>query len=131
MGVTNMVVPHRQRGLGLLMLLVILANIALVSVIAIKIGPLYLNEMNVARAVHGVATDPELADAPPAVLRDRLQRRWDIDYIDQIQARDVKLKRTPKGRALVYKYEARVTLFYNIDIVVRFKNLYHLRGSGG
>lgn len=119
----------RQRGLGLLGLIFVLGTLAFVAVVVIKVGPLYLNEMTVATAVKGVAEDPELAGAELVMIRNRLQRRWDIDYIEQVEPKQVRLKRVSNGRVLFYDYEARVNLFYNIDIVVRFKNEVAMRGG--
>lgn len=120
----------RQRGLGLLGLLFVLGTLAFVALLVIKIGPLYLNEMTVATAVKGAAEDPDLVGAELSAIRNRLQRRWDIDYIDQVEAKQIRLKRTANGRALFYDYEARVNLFYNIDVVVRFKNEVPMRAGG-
>lgn len=111
----------RQRGMGWFGLLLIVAAIAFVAIVVIKVGPLYLNHMTVARVVKNVADDPEMANANVQQIRIALQRRWDIDYIDQIEARDIKVKRGAAGRMLSYDYEARVSLFYNIYVVVHFK----------
>jgi hypothetical protein len=120
---------RRQRGLGLLGLLFVLGAIGFVALVVIKVGPLYLNEMTVARAVHGVADEPELASAELPDIRRSLQRRWDVDYIDQVEPKVVRLKRNARGRVLFYEYEARVNLFYNIDVVVRFRNEFAMRNA--
>jgi hypothetical protein len=121
--------PHRQRGLGWFGLLFVFGTLAFVAICVIKIGPLYLNQFTVAAAVKGVADDPELANAEPAVIRDRLRARWDVDYIDQLDYKDIKLKRTDRGRVLSYDYEARVNLFYNIYVAIQFKEELPMRAS--
>ncbi|MGQ0699776.1 MAG: DUF4845 domain-containing protein [Panacagrimonas sp.] len=112
---------ERQRGMGWLSLLFVFGAIAFVVLVGIKVGPLYLNNMTVKGVVEGVASDPAMANADASQIRDALGRRWDIDYIDQIAAKDIKIKRTTRGRVLAYDYEARVELFYNIDVVVHFE----------
>lgn len=121
--------PQRQRGLGWFGMLFVFGTLAFVVICVIKVGPLYLNQFTVAKAVKGVAEDPEMANADALVIRDRLRARWDVDYIDQVDYKDIKIKRTDRGRLLSYDYEARVNLFYNITIAIQFKGDEPMRNS--
>ncbi len=112
----------RQRGLGWFGLLFVLGVIALTAIIVVKCVPIYLNHMKIASSVSKVASDPENGRAEPQTLRTALQRYWDIESIDYLQPRDVKIKRTASGRFLSYEYEARERLFYNISIVIDFQD---------
>ncbi|MGQ0619698.1 MAG: DUF4845 domain-containing protein [Panacagrimonas sp.] len=123
-------IPARQRGIGWVGLLFVLGALAFVAIVVIKVGPLYLNQMTVERIVKRVAEDPEMATADPLTIRDALQRGWDADYVDQLKPRDIKIKRTERGRTLIYDYEARVHLFYNIFVVVEFAGQEPMRNSG-
>lgn len=112
--------PAHQAGLGLVGAVFVFGLIAFVAVVTIKTLPLYLNQMKLARAVQGVALDPELAGADAGALRERLQRRWDIEDIQTVTPNDVKVRRSEAGRSLVYDYEARTHLFYNAYLVLHF-----------
>ncbi len=112
--------PQRQAGLSIVGAVFVFGLIALAALLVVKCLPLYLNQMKIARAVHGVSIDPELAGADAGVLRERLQRRWDIESIDALTPQDVKVRRSEAGRALVYDYEARTHLFYNVSLVLHF-----------
>jgi hypothetical protein len=109
----------------------LLLTVAFLAICVIKVGPLYLNEMNVSRAVERVANDPELANAEPAAIRESLARQWATDYIDeqQISWKDVRVKRTADGRVLQYDYEGRVDMFYDIGVYVHFVRDYPMRKS--
>lgn len=121
----------RQRGLGWFGLLFVFGTIAFFAIIVVKVGPLFMNEGTVIRVVKGVAESADYADAPPSEIRKTLERRWDIDYINHLDDRDVKIKRGPKGRMLSYDYEAKVNLFYNIWVVVKFKNDFPMKPGSG
>jgi hypothetical protein len=112
--------PGKQAGLTLISLLLVFALIAFFATLVIKIAPLYLNQMKIARALEGVAEDPEISSSDAANIRSHLGRRWTIDSVDSLTPDDVKIRRNEAGRAMVYDYEARTHLFYNIDIVVHF-----------
>jgi len=121
----------RQRGLGWFGLLFVFGTIAFFAIIAIKVGPLYLNHANVMKIVAGVAENEDYANASPQEIRSTLQKRWDVDYINQIEAKDVKIKRGAKGRMLSYDYEARVNLFYNVFVVLHFKDDFVMKQGTG
>ncbi len=120
----------RQYGAGLWGTLFILAVIAFVALLMVKVVPIYLNQMKVAAAVKEVAQDPNIGShASPHVIYDILQRHWDIDDIEDIQPKDIAITRSNVGETLSYDYEARRHLFYNIYIVVDFEGQQTLRGG--
>ncbi|MDB5967928.1 MAG: hypothetical protein JWQ90_378 [Hydrocarboniphaga sp.] len=112
--------PRKQAGLTLISMLFLFGLIAFFATLVIKCLPLYLNQMKIARALDGVSEDPEVSASDAANIRMHLQRRWIIESIDTVKPEDVKIRRNDAGRAMVYDYEARAHLFYNIDIVVHF-----------
>lgn len=121
----------RQRGLGWFGMLFLFGTIAFFAVIAIKVGPMYMNHGTVLRIVKGVADNPDYANASPQEIRSTLERRWDVDYVQHLDDKDVKIKRGPKGRMLSYDYEAKVNLFYNVWVVLKFKDDHPMKPGGG
>lgn len=111
----------RQKGIGWFGLLFVLGVLGFFTVVGMKVLPLYLNQMKIASSVSKVAGDPSNADAEVGELRKSLQRYWDIESIDALTPKDVKVKRTEQGRFLSYDYEAREHLFYNIYVVIHFQ----------
>ena len=121
---------HRQRGLGLFGLIFLLGLIGFVALVVVKCMPLYLNQMTIARDLHEVAkqVNSSGSDIDFAEVRRDVERRWDIDYINQLEPKDIKIGNTDKGVAMSYDYEARAHLFYNIFIVIHFAEDIPLRG---
>lgn len=111
-----------QLGLGLWSSLYLFGSIAFIALCGIKIGPLYLNEFTVNKAVRDVAAQASVvgSEVDVAAVRSALQKRWDIDYIDQIEPRDIKVVRNQAGLFLSYDYDAEVPLFANIIVVAHF-----------
>lgn len=111
---------RRQRGLGWLGLLFVLAIIAFVAIVVTKMAPIYLNQMKIASAVSRLASAPDNGMADARAIRNDLQSFWDIDDVQYLNVADVRIKRTERGRFISYDYEARERLFYNIYIVIHF-----------
>jgi len=119
-----------QRGLGIFGLIFLLALIGFVALVVIKCMPLYLNQMTIARDLNEVAKQVSSSGSEIDVtdVRRDIERRWDIDYINQLEPKDIKVGNTDKGMAISYDYEARAHLFYNISIVIHFAEDIPLRG---
>lgn len=121
----------RQRGLGWFGLAFVFGTIAFFAIIAVKVGPIYLNHMSVVKIVKGVADNADYANAPPQEIRTTLERRWAIDYVNHLDHKEVKIKRGAKGRTLSYDYKAEVNLFYNVFVVVKFKDDFPMKPGSG
>jgi hypothetical protein len=122
---------ERQRGLGWFGLLFVFGTIGFFAIIVVKVGPIYMNHFTVMKIVKGVADNPDYANAPPQEIRSTLERRWDIDYVKHLDDRDVKIKRGKAGRMLSYDYSAEVNLFYNVYVVVKFKDDFPMKPGSG
>jgi Tfp pilus assembly major pilin PilA len=121
----------RQQGLGLWGWMFVLGVIGFVTLITLKLVPIYLAEMSIQRVVKAAANDPGNASAPIQVLRNNMKTRWDVEGITTLDVSDVTLEKHGAGRALAYDYEARVELFSNISLVVSFAEKYPMAGGGG
>jgi hypothetical protein len=122
---------HGQRGLGIFGLIFLLGLIGFVALVVIKCMPLYLNQMTIARDLHEVAKQVSSSGSEIDVtdVRRDIERRWDIDYVNQLEPKDIKVGNTPQGvMAMSYDYEARAHLFYNIFIVIHFSEDIPLHG---
>jgi len=120
-----------QRGLGLWSGLFVFGTIGFIALCVIKVGPLYLNEFSVQKAVRDVASKEGSSggQADVTAIRSALQRRWDIDYISQIEPKDIKVVRKSNGIFLTYDYDAEVSLFANVSVVAHFSNEVPLRAA--
>ena len=120
-----------QWGLGLWGWIFVLGVIGFVTMIVLQLVPVYLNEMAVQRVVKLTAGDASNANLGPAELRKAMQTRWDVEGITYPKINEVQLIKTPSGgRALMYDYEARADLFYNLSLVAHFHQQFYMYGSG-
>lgn len=121
----------RQRGLGLFGLIFVFAVIGFTALIVMRCWPIYLNQMKIAKAIRAVASDGDAASAQDSTgLYRPLEKYWDIDSIDTLDYKKVKLIRSDRGRAISYKYEARTPLFYNISLLMEFEETVPVTGDG-
>lgn len=118
-----------QRGLGMFGLMAVIAVVGLAFKIGFALFPVYMNQMKLDKAVKKVALSAP-ASATPGDIRKLLQPSWDIDDITAVMPADIKVKKTPTGRALGYEYEHRVPVFGNVSLVVEFGADVPMSGGG-
>jgi len=121
---------HRQRGLGLWGWIFVLGVIGFVAMVALKLTPIYLAELSIQRVVSNAAKDPGNSSLALPELRKAMKTRWDVEGITTLRVEDVKLVKIGAGRALTYDYKAETELFYNISLVVHFKETFPMKGGG-
>lgn len=119
--------PSRQQQQGFVRILFMLGCIAFVAIVGLKLFPLYANELKLKKVIRTQAAEGSI---DPVQVRNSLQRRWDIDDIDVITPKDIKIERGENGGgALSYDYEARTHLFYNVDLVLHFTGREPVKGA--
>lgn len=113
---------HRQKGLGWFGLLFVFGVIAFTAIVGLKCFPIYMNQFKLSSVLNKVASSGlPVTDDGGAAIRRELGNFWDIEDITRITPKDIKIKRSDRGRFMAYDYEAKEKLFYNIYIVIHFK----------
>lgn len=114
--------PSRRgsRGLTLPTLIVILAGLALIAVGVFRLIPVYLGHMKVVGAMQSVQNEFEGENVSRLELLGALEKRFDIEGIEIIRYRDVKVERKGDVMSMTAKYENEVPFLANVYFLVRF-----------
>ena len=84
----------------------------------------------VKQALKGVATEPGVANADPAKIKDMFFRRLYISYSDNVKPENVKLTRIDGGGwKMDVNYELRKPMIANLDVVGKFTATQNLSNS--
>jgi Domain of unknown function (DUF4845) len=110
-----------QRGLSLNVLMLGGAVLALVSLLAMKAIPPWIEYGNLVKAVKGTASDAGLKDASMAKVRDAFTRRADMDDVKSVTAQDLEITKEGGELVISFKYEKKVPLFHNVSLVFDFE----------
>ena len=119
----------RQRGMTVWQWLVVLLIAGLGLTVVVAIGPIYMNNVTVKSTVKDLQSEPELGSKSVVEIRQAVERKFDVNSIDAIQAvcRDparpcLKVEKTKTTLKIDANYEARTHVIANIDAVVVFKD---------
>ena len=119
----------KQQGLTLMGFLMVLFVVGIFAFVGFKLFPVYSEYYSVVSDMRGVAAEPGIAQAEPAVVRDKLFRRFYISYVTSVKGENVKITRN-NGYNMRVAYEVRQPLAYNLDFVAKFDKTIDLTRGG-
>lgn len=113
---------HRQAGMTTLGVIILVSFIGLFAFAGIRLTPIYLNYMKVAGVVSGVHKEFEGANATRTTIRKSISRRFDIESVAQLTAKDVKVTKVDGGHEVAATYSHKSPFIANVSFVVDFDN---------
>ena len=79
----------RQRGMTFIGLLFVLALAGVIFYAGLRLTPLYLNYMKVARSMDAAAAEFKSDNPDPGLVRRSLEKHWQIEDISSVEAKEV------------------------------------------
>jgi hypothetical protein len=104
--------------IGWLLAMILIGFAALVGM---RLVPVYIEGSTVRTVVKGLESDPELSANNRAGVVQALMKRFDINNVTNVSREDIALQQVSEGLEVVVEYDARVTLFGNLDAVAHFR----------
>ena len=114
------VAPRRQRGMTFIGLLCILALVGLIGYAGLRLVPLYLNYMKVARSMDATAAELKSDNPDPGAIRRSLEKHWQIEDISSVEAKEVEIVKNEGGVALHVAYDDVAPYIDNVSLSVHF-----------
>lgn len=111
---------HRQAGMTTLGLVILVLFVGLFAFAAIRLTPVYLNYMKVAGVIAGVQEEFDGTGASKSAIRTSISRRFDIDSVAIIKAKDVQISAVEGGYEISAAYSHKADFLGNVSFVVDF-----------
>jgi hypothetical protein len=109
-----------QRGMTLLSFLVFIAIAGLLGTLALRLAPVYLNHFKVVSSLEALQNQPDWAASSREQILGTLQKRWDVDSVDDVTAKDVTVSKNGQALRVQVTYAVTRPFVRNIDLVVHF-----------
>ena len=116
----NQSILYRQAGMTTLGLLILVVFVGIFAFAAIRLTPIYLNYMKVVGVVNGVVEEFDSTGASRTEITGSIARRFDIESVSEIRAKDVKVKPVGNGYEVVAAYSHKTAFVANVSFVVDF-----------
>lgn len=111
---------HRQRGMTTLGMIILALFVGLFAFAAIRLTPVYLNYLKVAGVIEGVHTEFDGQGPTSAGLKSSISRRFDVESVSVITARDVKVTTVDGGFEVRAEYDHPAEFIANVSFLVHF-----------
>lgn len=113
---------QQQRGMTIWGWLFVLGTIGFIALVAMKLFPIYMENMSVKKAVKQVADSEGAGTYNKRTAWNALVKQFYIDEVKSVTEDDVAVETNDEGvRELVISYEVRTSMVANVDVVVWFE----------
>ena len=109
----------QQRGMTVIGMLLLLIVIAFAVLIAMKVVPMYIEYYTIKSTIESIRKEPQLPQMNTQDIHKAIQRRFDVGYVEKVNASDLKIKNAPDGRVLELVYDDERELFYGLFILLK------------
>lgn len=112
---------RKQRGVTMIGWIFLLTPLVLVLYAGLRVGPEYLNYYKVVQAMKKTATELKSSEVlTPQEITNSLEKRFDTGYIDTPTAREIIVKKGPRGWEMTAEYEPTVKFLGNLYLTMDF-----------
>jgi len=113
---------RRQSGFTLAGLIVVFAILGVFVLSIIKVFPIYMEHMAVAKSMETLQTEPEIKRLTPSAIKRRLFKKLDVNQVTSVTPAHVKITKITGVVKVIVNYEVRKNYFGNLDIVASFND---------
>ncbi len=109
-----------QGGMTTVGFLILAVFIGLFAFAFIRLTPVYLNYMKVAGVLEGVHKEFDSQNASRNAIRTSIARRFDVESVSQIAAKDIKVTTDSNGFLVQAVYDHKAPFIGNVSFSVHF-----------
>ena len=111
---------RREDGMTTVGLIILVAFIGMFAFAVIRLTPVYLNYLKVSGVVDGVHTEFDGRNPTRSAIRNSILRRFDVESVGQITARDVTVTAVDGGFEVRAQYDHVTPFLGNVNFSVHF-----------
>ena len=111
---------NRQQGVTFIGAMCILALVGLIAFAGLRLMPVYLNYLKVARSMDAAAAEFKSDNPDPGLVRRSLEKHWQIEDISGVEAKEVEVVKDDNGVTLHLVYDDATPYISNVSLSVHF-----------
>ena len=111
---------RREGGMTTLGLIILIAFVGMCAFAGIRLTPVYLNYMKVLGVINGVHDEFDGTNPSRSAIRSSISRRFDVESVGEITARDVTVTSVDNGFEVRAKYNHVAPFIANVSFSVEF-----------
>jgi len=117
---------NRQKGLTFISIMLILGLIAFFVMLALKVGPIYMNHNKVVSTLVAVENMPGVENMTKREIELTIAKRLSMNYVDKIKFDDFEIIRRDNLLTVSIDYERVEKLMGNLSVLVEFSESFEV-----
>jgi hypothetical protein len=111
----------RQSGMTLISFLTVFVVAGFMILMMLQLVPVYLDHMKVKSTLDGLSNESGLAEKPASEIRKMLQKRWDINSVNDLSAENNVFIEKKNGVVTIQVvYEVEKPIMGNMSALIKF-----------
>jgi hypothetical protein len=120
----------RQRGVTAIGWLILLTPFAILIYVGMRLTPVMMNYMSVARSMNELTSEFAGGGATPDTIRSSLQKHFDVESVDYPAVKDINITRAARGWTVEAAYYDNAPLFARVALQIQFDKTVTVGGGG-
>jgi hypothetical protein len=113
---------QHQRGMTFIGLLFVLVLVGIVVYAGIRLAPLYLNYMKVARSMDAAAAEYKSSSGDITPVKTSLDRHWNVEDITGVDYKEIEITKDENGGLQLHvAYDDSAPYVANVSLAVHFE----------
>ena len=122
---------NRQTGVTAIGWVFLLTPMAIVIYAGIRLAPVYLNYMKVAKAMEQSVSEFKGQGSAPDTIRTTIDRKFEIDMVEYPTIKDMKITKDGGVWLVESQYDDDAPLFANVSLHITFDKTVRISATGG
>ncbi len=122
-------IMQQQQGMTLISVIFLLCGIGFAAMLVLKIGPIYLDHNKVTMALAAIEENPDALSKTDAEIRELVRKRFDLNYVTDVSARDLLITKSGSYLKVELKYDVVKNIMGNLSVLVEFHDVVELGQS--
>lgn len=122
---------NRQRGIGYIAIMILIALVAFLIKVITVAAPPYIDNFYMDSAIKGVLKDSEANNSSIGDIKAALSSRFQINNITDQSPSDLTYSKEGNAITVGVDYEVRKPFIGNMDVVMKFKKSYSSEENAG
>lgn len=110
----------RQSGMTFIGMLFVLGMVGMFLYAGVRLLPLYLNYLKVARSMEAAAGEFKSENPDQVAVHRSLEKHWQIEDISGVDAKDVEVTKDESGMVMHVSYDEAAPYIANVSLSVHF-----------
>lgn len=119
----------REQGLTFISLVIVLGIIGFLTLLVLKIGPIYMNHSKVLNALYSLEQTGNVEKKSKNEIRLILAKRFNLNYVDHIDLDDITISKAGGYLKVRIYYEVVEPIFGNLSVLVEFDDVIEVSGT--